>query len=95
MSDLKVSEASKAAAKALRQSNNEWSNKYFAIAIGMMMAVYAIYHWSSVIFFHYGPKKSHPTLNRIYRYIHFSHGPNGIGGLTLADKLDAFFLAHG
>ncbi|KUM60846.1 hypothetical protein ACN42_g6295 [Penicillium freii] len=44
MSDPK---AAKAAAKALRLYNNVWSIKYFAIAIGSIMVLFAIYHWSS------------------------------------------------
>ncbi|KAJ6011583.1 hypothetical protein N7451_002995 [Penicillium sp. IBT 35674x] len=67
MSESKAAKAAaKAAAKVLRQSNNEWSNKYFAIAIGSMMCLFAVYHWSSVIYFHYGPRKSHPALSRKY-----------------------------
>ncbi|PWY67073.1 hypothetical protein BO94DRAFT_590981 [Aspergillus sclerotioniger CBS 115572] len=55
------------AAKALRLSNNEWSNKYFAISIGVIMVLFTFHHWSSVIYFHYGPRKSNTTLNRCYR----------------------------
>jgi hypothetical protein len=65
--------AAKAAARALRLSRNEWSTKYFAIAIGAIMTLFAIWHWSSVIYFHYGPKRSHPTLARKYRYAHSYH----------------------
>ncbi|CAI7633256.1 unnamed protein product [Penicillium manginii] len=46
MSDAK---AAKAAAKVLRQSNNEWSNKYFAIAMGSIMVLFAIHHWLEVM----------------------------------------------
>ena len=57
MSDPKAEKAAKAAAKAadkaLRLSNNVWSNKYFAISMGAIMVLFAIYHWSSVIHFHY------------------------------------------
>lgn len=68
MSESKAAKAAaKAAAKVLRQSNNEWSNKYFAIAIGSIMCLFAVYHWLSVIHFHYGPRKSHPALSRSYR----------------------------
>ncbi|CAI7584936.1 unnamed protein product [Penicillium glandicola] len=68
MSDLESAKAAaKAAAKALRLSNNEWSNKYFAISIGAIMVMFTIYHWSSVIHFYYGRRKSHPTLTRKYR----------------------------
>jgi hypothetical protein len=70
MSDSKTAKAAaKAAAKALRLSHNEWSNKYFAIAIGAIMVLFAVFHWSSVIYFRYGPKKRHPTLTRKYRYV--------------------------
>jgi hypothetical protein len=70
MSDSKTT---KAAAKSLRLSHNKWSNKYFAIAIGAIMVLFAICHWSSVIYFHYGPKKSNPALTRKYRYAGLSH----------------------
>ncbi|KAJ5213470.1 hypothetical protein N7449_000639 [Penicillium cf. viridicatum] len=66
MSDPK---AAKAAAKALRLHNNVWSIKYFAIAIGSIMVLFAVYHWSSVIHFHYGRRKNHPTLTRKYRQL--------------------------
>ena len=67
MSDSK---AAKATAKALRQSNNEWTNKYFAIALGAIMVLFAIHHWLHVIHFHYGPRKSYPApLARLYRYL--------------------------
>ncbi|KAJ5607288.1 hypothetical protein N7537_003907 [Penicillium hordei] len=66
MSDPK---AAKAAAKALRLSNNVWSDKYFAIAIGSLMVLFAVYHWSSVIHFYYGRRKNHPTLTRKYRQL--------------------------
>jgi hypothetical protein len=65
---MSESKATKAAAKKLRQSNNEWSNEYFAIAIGSIMCLFAMYHWLSVIHFHYGPRRSHPALTRKYRY---------------------------
>lgn len=70
MSDPKAAKAAKAAMKALRLSNNKWSVKYFAIAIGAIMVLFAVYHWSSVIQFHYGRGKSYPTLTRKYRYVH-------------------------
>ncbi|OQE83086.1 hypothetical protein PENNAL_c0034G00560 [Penicillium nalgiovense] len=66
MSDPKAAKAAKAAMKALRLSNNKWSVKYFAIAIGAIMVLFAVYHWSSVIQFHYGRGKSYPTLTRKY-----------------------------
>ncbi|KAJ5250642.1 hypothetical protein N7489_001052 [Penicillium chrysogenum] len=66
MSDPK---AAKAAMKALRLSNNKWSVKYFAIAIGAIMVLFAIYHWSSVVHFRYGRRKSYPTLTRKYRQV--------------------------
>ncbi|KAJ5705861.1 hypothetical protein N7536_001550 [Penicillium majusculum] len=71
MSDPKAEKAAKAAAKAadkaLRLSNNVWSDKYLAISIGAIMVLFAIYHWSSVIHFHYGRRKNHPTLTRKFR----------------------------
>ncbi|KGO45244.1 FAD-binding 8 [Penicillium expansum] len=71
MSDSKSTKAAakaaaKAAEKALRLSNNVWANKYFAIATGAIMVLFVIYHWSSVIHFHYGRRNSHPTLTRKY-----------------------------
>ncbi|KAJ5776867.1 hypothetical protein N7520_000113 [Penicillium odoratum] len=63
----KTAKAAKAASKALRLSNNVWSNKYFAIAIGAIMFLFAVYHWASVIHFKYGSSKSHPALTRKYR----------------------------
>lgn len=78
MSDPKAEKAAKAAAKAadkaLRLSNNVWSNKYFAISMGAIMVLFAIYHWSSVIHFHYGRRKNHPTLTRKLRYVHCYYG---------------------
>lgn len=62
------SKAAKAAAKVLRQSHNEWSNKYFAIAVCAIMIIFTVHHWSSVIYFKYGPKKSHSALTGRYRY---------------------------
>ncbi|KAJ5770256.1 uncharacterized protein N7511_002307 [Penicillium nucicola] len=68
MSESKAEKAAaKALAKALRLSHNIWSNKYFAIAIGAIMALFVVFHWSMVIYFHYGPRNSHPTLARKYR----------------------------
>ncbi|OJJ65795.1 hypothetical protein ASPBRDRAFT_60260 [Aspergillus brasiliensis CBS 101740] len=61
---------SKAAAKVLRQSNNEWSNKYFAIALGAIMILFAIHHWLSVRHFYYGSRKINPILARIQRTSH-------------------------
>lgn len=80
MSDSKSTKAAakaaaKAAEKALRLSNNVWANKYFAIATGAIMVLFVIYHWSSVIHFHYGRRNSHPTLTRKYRYVHCYFGP--------------------
>jgi hypothetical protein len=57
----------------LRLSNNEWSTKYFAIALGAIMILFAIRYWLSVIHFHYGPKQSHPVLTLIYRYLVSCH----------------------
>ncbi|KAJ5921484.1 hypothetical protein N7466_009810 [Penicillium verhagenii] len=66
------SKAAKAAAKVLRQSNNEWSNKYFAIAIGAIMFLFAVHYWAGFIQARYGPKKIYPVLIRTYRRIgHF------------------------
>ncbi|OQE45103.1 hypothetical protein PENCOP_c002G03822 [Penicillium coprophilum] len=68
MSDLQAAKkAAKTAMKKLRLSQNEWSNKYFAIAIGVIMVLFAVYHWASVIHFYYGRRRSHPTLTRKYR----------------------------
>ncbi|KAI2786945.1 hypothetical protein POX_g09342 [Penicillium oxalicum] len=36
-------------AKALRQLNNVWTVKYFAIAIGAIMAVFTISHWCKLL----------------------------------------------
>ncbi|QQK44079.1 FAD-binding 8 [Penicillium digitatum] len=70
MSDTKSAKAAaKAAQKKLRLSHNVWSNKYFAIAIGAIMVLFAIYHWLGVIHFHYGRRTSHPTLTRKYRQV--------------------------
>ncbi|KAJ6013726.1 hypothetical protein N7540_008317 [Penicillium herquei] len=69
MSDSTSSKASaKAIAKALRQHNNEWSNKYFAIAIGAIMVLFAVYHWASVLHTKSG-SKSNPTLTLKYREV--------------------------
>ncbi|KAJ6184662.1 hypothetical protein N7519_005963 [Penicillium mononematosum] len=67
MSDPKAAKAAKAAMKALRLSNNKWSVKYFAIAIGAIMVLFAIHHWSSVVHFHYGRRKNYPTFTRKYK----------------------------
>ncbi|KAJ5817621.1 FAD-binding 8 [Penicillium robsamsonii] len=70
MTDLEAAQyAAKYAMKKLRLSKNEWSNKYFAIAIGTIMVLFAVYHWSSVIHFYHGRRRSHPTLTRKYRQI--------------------------
>lgn len=65
-----MSEAKKASAiaKVLRQSRNEWTNKWFAIGIGAIMALFAIYHWSSLLWFYYGPR-GNSTLIKINRYV--------------------------
>ncbi|KAJ5952097.1 FAD-binding 8 [Penicillium vulpinum] len=59
--------AAKDASRALRLSNNEWTDKCFAISMGAIMVLFAVYHWSSVIHFYYGRRKSNPTLTRKYR----------------------------
>ncbi|KXG47340.1 FAD-binding 8 [Penicillium griseofulvum] len=61
--------AATTAAKKLRLSKNVWSIKYYAIAIGAIMVLFAVYHWSSVIHFHYGRRRKHPTLTRKYRQV--------------------------
>ncbi|KAJ5263505.1 hypothetical protein N7478_011110 [Penicillium angulare] len=65
MSDSK---AGKATAKVLRQSNNEWSVEYLAIAMGVIMLLFAVHHWLNVIHFRYGPK-ARPELIRTYRKV--------------------------
>lgn len=62
MSDPK---AAKAAAKALRQSNNEWSNKYFAIAMGGIMVLFAIHHWAEVMEIRIFPRQKSPLTHNI------------------------------
>lgn len=68
MSDAK---AAKAAAKALRQSNNEWSNKYFAIAMGAIMILFVINHWVGVMEARIFPSQQNPMIHKI-RYIKIS-----------------------
>ncbi|KAB8209718.1 ferric reductase like transmembrane component-domain-containing protein [Aspergillus parasiticus] len=46
--------------KAVRQSNNVWSNKYFAIALGAMMILFIVHHWLGVLYFKYGSRKPGP-----------------------------------
>lgn len=93
MSDTKSAKAAaKAAQKKLRLSHNVWSNKYFAIAIGAIMVLFAIYHWLGVIHFHYGRRTSHPTLTRKYRYVFLLVQAKDIADhLDVTDKSDAFF----
>lgn len=55
-------------AAALRQKNNEWSNKYFAIAIGAMTVIAILYHWINVIYFHYGRGKENVLVSRVILY---------------------------
>lgn len=42
---------------AVRQSNNVWSIKYFAIALGAMMVIFIVHHWLGVLYFKYGSRK--------------------------------------
>lgn len=60
------------ASEAQQQSDNEWSNKYFAIAIGAMMAIYAICHWSSVLYFTYGSRSTSSLWARVSRFVNFA-----------------------
>jgi hypothetical protein len=62
MSDPK---AAKAAAKALRQSNNEWTNKYFAIAMGAIMVLFTIHHWAEVMEIRISPRQKNPLICNI------------------------------
>lgn len=66
---MSASKAAKTTVKALRQSNNEWSNKYFAIAVGSIIALFTVYKWSSEIYFRWGPRVNNPVLDRGYRYV--------------------------
>ena len=61
------SKTAKAEAKVLRQSNNEWSNKYFAIAMGSIMVIFAIYHWSNVFLSRSFGRAGQSQLTRKYR----------------------------
>lgn len=58
--------------KAQRLSDNEWSNKYFAIAIGAMIVIYAVCHWSSVLYFSYGSRSTSSLWARISRFVNFA-----------------------
>ncbi|GAD92840.1 hypothetical protein PVAR5_1436 [Paecilomyces variotii No. 5] len=55
-------------AKELRQKDNEWSNKYFAISIGAMMAITVVFHWISLICFQYGRGKDNAFMSRLATY---------------------------
>lgn len=52
-------------ATQLRQKNNEWSNKYFAIAIGAMMVIGIAYHWINVLYFQKGREKNNPFISKV------------------------------
>ncbi|KAL4780301.1 ferric reductase like transmembrane component-domain-containing protein [Aspergillus varians] len=43
--------------KAVRHSNNVWSSKYFAVAIGAMMVLFIVHHWLGALYFKYGSRK--------------------------------------
>ncbi|KAB8270215.1 ferric reductase like transmembrane component-domain-containing protein [Aspergillus minisclerotigenes] len=57
--------------KAVRQSNNVWSNKYFAITLGAMMILFIVHHWLGVLYFKYGSRKPGP-LAATFVYWHRS-----------------------
>ncbi|CAG8928199.1 unnamed protein product [Penicillium salamii] len=63
-STMSEEKSAKAIEKALRQSDNVWTNKWFAIAMGAMMALFAISHWISLAYFYYGPRKRYTLISK-------------------------------
>jgi hypothetical protein len=62
--------------KTLRQANNVWTNKHFAIAIGAIMVLFIVSHWCDVVYLRYGPRKSIPFLRRLIRYCRYVERPS-------------------
>jgi hypothetical protein len=54
--------------KEVLHTNNVWSDKYFAISVGVIMVLLTIHHWGNVIYLHYGPRKPGPILRRVMQY---------------------------
>lgn len=50
--------AAKAAAKALRQVNNQNTAKYFAVGMAGIMALFILFHWTRFFFKRYGSKQA-------------------------------------
>ncbi|KAH8700219.1 ferric reductase NAD binding domain-containing protein [Talaromyces proteolyticus] len=53
--------------KQLRQSQNAWSNKYFAIAVGAIMVIFIIVHWVNVVCIKLGPRKPGRVRRLLFR----------------------------
>jgi hypothetical protein len=49
--------AAKVAAKALRQVENEYTAKYFAVGMVGIMALFTIFHWTRFFYKRYGSKQ--------------------------------------
>ncbi|KAE8369150.1 ferric reductase like transmembrane component-domain-containing protein [Aspergillus caelatus] len=49
--------------KAVRQSNNVWTNKYFSIALGAMMVLFIVHHWLGILYFKYSSRKPGPLTD--------------------------------
>ncbi|KAE8418261.1 hypothetical protein BDV36DRAFT_295295 [Aspergillus pseudocaelatus] len=66
--------------KAVRQSNNVWTNKYFAIALGAMMVLFIVHHWLGILYFKYSSRKPGPLTDtfvhwhRCVRHFLYPHG---------------------
>ncbi|KAJ5178778.1 hypothetical protein N7492_001988 [Penicillium capsulatum] len=54
--------------KILRQAHNVWSIKYFAIAVGAMMACFIMYHWLWWCYLRYGTRNQSPSVQWILRF---------------------------
>lgn len=58
--------------EAISQTNNVWTDKYFAISMGSIMIMFGFSHWGNVAFRKYGPKEPGKLLGgtiRAYRLV--------------------------
>ncbi|KAJ5916206.1 hypothetical protein N7504_000221 [Penicillium tannophilum] len=76
--------------EAISQTNNVWTDKYFAISMGSIMILFGFFHWGNVAFRKYRSKKRGKLLGdtiRIYRSVR-----RGLDTVVLGKSLDKWLL---
>lgn len=53
--------------KTVRLANNAWSVKYFAIALGLIMVLFTLYHWANLSYLKFGPKTRNSVMEKLIR----------------------------